>query len=241
MAQIEDPNIATDHAAANLPKIIEQAGAIEIETKKILTSHEEGKRAAMGAQEEARRASTPNANAGGNIEAGVYADIAAEGLGGSAVKLIKDGIDFLKDRGNGGFDLAEIAKKNPLISAKASTLADFGKPGGAANSFSLSERTQNTSQSLTGYSAAMKDKIPAQTQEMGGRESFESASVKKIANQQKLDMARRLQRENSAELAHRQRVGGMTPAMAPQASLANGPSFSMKELVEEETNWAGTA
>jgi hypothetical protein len=217
---VEDPSKQTDHAARNLGTIIQKAGTTVVEHDKKLLAHEEGRRREAGAELESGRAQ-------GNVEAGLYGDIAMEGLGGavgSLMKVAKDTLTVTEDRG---------------------WFSDAAKPSSA---FPITDRVKNVSKFFSGKSDADDEEYKPKTNGIEGKESYQEVQVSRMLNKQKYDHAMRLQQEYMAEQAYMQRMGmrgpamgGMTMGMGMMPGLNLGmtpkaPNFN-NQSEEAPTNW----
>lgn len=216
----DDPSIRTDHEAANLGNIIRQAGSAVVEENRKITQHDQDSRAEMGAKYEAQKS-------GGGIEAGVYGDIAIEGIGGgigAMLKIAKDTLSVADDRGWFGND----------------------KGAGTSASFPITDRVKNVSKFFSGASDADDKEFPPKTTGMKGAQDIQVSYASRMLNQQKYEQALALQRqyEMGQGLGHQNRMHmGMAPTMggmAPNLMMQpKAPNF--KDIEEQPTNWgAGT-
>ncbi len=209
---VDDPSKQTEAAAANLGAIAHKAASSVTETTKQIIQHEEGARKAS---------STP---AQGNIEAGVYGDIALESIGGSVgalMKVAKDTLSVVEDRGWFGEGVKDFS---------------------TGASFPLTDRINNVSKFFTGKSDADDKEFPPKTEGMEGKQEYQEMTVSRMLHKQKFELSMRLQQEYAAEQAYKQRMGlatgptygGPSPGlgMTPRA-----PSFRSTEIEEPPTNW----
>ncbi len=211
----DDPSIRTEHEAANLGNIIRQAGSAVVEETRKISQHDQESRAEMGAKYEAQKSS-------GSSEAGVYGDMAIEGIGGglgSLLKIAKDTLTVADDRG-------WFSDKGP----------------GASAAFPLTDRVKNVSKFFTGASDADDKEFPPKTTGMKGAQDIQVSYASRMLNQQKYEQALALQRqyEMGQGFGHQNRLHmGMAPTlggMAPNLMMQpKAPSF--KEIEEQPTNW----
>ena len=214
--RVEDPSKQTEAAAANLGAIAHKAASTVTENTKQIIQHEDGERKASGMQ------------AQGSVEAGVYGDLALEGIGGmvgTLAKLAKDTLTVADDRGW------------------------FGHEDGAGTkgSFTLTERANNVSKFFTGKSDADDREFPPKTEGMQGKQEYQETIVSRMLHKQKFELSMRLQQEYAAEQAYKQRMGlggmnygGMQLGGGPSPGLGmtpKAPSFKSTEIEDPPTNW----
>ncbi len=213
---VDDPSKQTE-AAANLGAIAHKAASSVTETTKQIIQHEEGARKAS---------STP---AQGNIEAGVYGDIALESIGGSVgalMKVAKDTLSVVEDRGWFGEGMKDFS---------------------TGASFPLTDRINNVSKFFTGKSDADDKEFPPKTEGMEGKQEYQEMTVSRMLHKQKFELSMRLQQEYAAEQAYKQRMGygtmnygGIQLGGGPSPGLGmtpKAPSFRSTEIEEPPTNW----
>lgn len=247
--------MATEHTAPGVLDQIEhdakalvdtiriEQSEIEVSQRRVAGAQEEARREEAGAEEEAR------ADAANSPEAKLYGDLATEAMGGTAMKLMKDGMEFLSD--------ADPGKGVKVGGRKVSTFEDMikganRKPGvyhdapdaSATKSLfedgmSLTERCNLAASSITsqgdcnltswGIQSGDMPSTQMQRNMVFGKELASEAALASVAR------ARALQ-------APMMGMGGgmMGRSAQPTVSLAQGPKFSMPEdeMAEESASWA---
>ncbi len=232
---IDDPSIQTDHAAGNLDSIIKQAGSQVIEQNQQVTAHEEGKRREAGAEIEASRQGTPEQN----VAFGIITAVADIKSLGDAAELISERMDAASKPSAG-----LTRQMDGFISDHVETFDEQIASATKRSSFPITDRAKNVSKFFTGESDAMDDKVKPKTNGMAGKEDIQVTYASKLLNQQKYDQALALQRDYSAQLAHRQMAMGIAPTLggSPRPGMMAGPSGpNFKELEDNQHSWAGYA